>query len=78
MDNEQKIFLQAFKELENLFQAVPITTAQFQGLKVFLSSIQKNAKNLALYDAITHALNSRAGKWLVPDEQTIGRAKIDI
>ncbi|MEP7137593.1 MAG: hypothetical protein ABI904_21935, partial [Chloroflexota bacterium] len=78
MDNEQKIFLQAFKELENLFQAVPITTAQFQGLKGFLSGIQKNAKNLALYDAITHALNSRAGKWLVPDEQIIGRAKIDI
>jgi len=78
MDNEQRIFLQSFKELENLFQALPITQAQFQELKGFLSGIQKNAKNLALYDSITHALNTRAGKWLVSDEHIIGRAKIDI
>jgi len=78
MDNELKIFLQSFKELENLFQALPIKPAQFQGLKGFLSGIHKNAENLALYDSITHALNTRAGKWLVPDEHIIGRAKIDI
>ena len=61
MDNELKIFLQAFKELEILFQALPITETQFQKLKGILSGILKNAKNLALYDSITHALNSRAG-----------------
>jgi len=78
MDNELKIFLQSFKELENLFQALPITVAQFQGLKGFLSGIHKNANDLALYDSITHALNTRAGKWLIPDDHIIGRAKIDI
>jgi 2'-5' RNA ligase/GGDEF domain-containing protein len=78
MDNELKIFLQAFKELENLFQALPITETQVQQLKDFLSVIQKNAKNLALYDSITHALNARAGKWLVPSEQVKGMAKVDI
>lgn len=78
MDNELKIFLQSFKELENLFQALPITETQIQGLKEILSGILKNAKNLALYDSITHALNTRAGKWLVPEEQIKGMAKIDI
>jgi len=78
MDNELKIFLQSFKELENLFRALPITEAQFQGLKDFLSDIQKNAKDLVLHDSITHALNARARKWLVPDEQITGMAKIDI
>jgi 2'-5' RNA ligase/GGDEF domain-containing protein len=78
MDNELKIFLQSFKELENLFRALPITETQLQQLKSFLSGIQKNAKNLALYDSITHALNARAGKWLVPIEQLKGMAKIDI
>lgn len=78
MDNELKIFLQSFKELENLLQALPITAVQFQELKSFVSDIQKNANNLALYDSITHALNARAGKWLVPEGQIIGRAKIDI
>jgi len=77
MDNELKIFLQSFRELENLFQALPITKPQFQQLKGTLSSIQKSAKALALYDALTHALNARAGKWLIPDEH-IGMAKIDI
>jgi 2'-5' RNA ligase len=78
MDNELKIFLQAFKELENLFQALPITQTQIQQLKGLVSGIQENAKNLALYDSITHALNARAGKWLVPNEQIKGMAKIDI
>jgi 2'-5' RNA ligase/GGDEF domain-containing protein len=78
MDNELKIFLQAFKELENLFQALPITEEQVQHLKGFLSGIQENAKNLALYDSITHALNARAGKWLVPGDQVKGMAKVDI
>lgn len=77
MDNEQKIFLQAFKELENLFQALPITESQIQELKGILSGILKNAKNLALYDPVTHALNTRAGKWIVPGEHK-GMAKIDI
>src|SRR5574342_1123925 len=78
MDNELKIFLQAFKELENLFQALPITEEQVQHLKGFLSGIQENAKNLALYDSITHALNARAGKWLIPSDQIKGLAKVDI
>ena len=78
MDNELKIFLQAFKELENLFQALPITGTQAQQLIGFLSGLQANAKNLALYDSITHALNTRAGKWLVPSKQIKGLAKIDI
>ena len=78
MDSELKIFLQAFKELENLFQALPITETQIQQLKGLLSGIQENAKNLALYDAITHALNARAGKWLVPSEKIKGMAKADI
>jgi GGDEF domain-containing protein len=78
MDNELKIFLQSFKELENLFRALPITETQFQQLKGSLSSIQENAKDLVLYDSITHALNARARNWLVPDEQIKGMAKIDI
>ncbi len=77
MDNELKIFLQSFKELENLFQALPIIQPQFQRLKGLLSGIQKDAKSLALYDALTHALNARAGKWLIPNEYK-GLAKIDI
>ena len=78
MDNELKIFLQSFKELENLFQALPITKAQFQTLKGLLSTILVNAQNLSLYDSITHALNARAEKWLVPHDQIKGMAKIDI
>jgi 2'-5' RNA ligase len=78
MDYELKIFLQAFKELESLFQALPITEEQVQHLNGFLSGIQENAKNLALYDSITHALNARAKKWLVPGEQIRGMAKADI
>lgn len=77
MDNEQKVFLQAFKELENLFEALPIAEDQLQPLKVILSGIFKNARNLALYDSVTHALNARAEKWLVPVEHK-GMAKVDI
>jgi 2'-5' RNA ligase len=78
MDSELKIFLQSFKELENLFQALPISGDQIQELKSHVSGILKNAKNLALYDTITHALNTRAGKWLIPTEQIKGMAKADI
>jgi GGDEF domain-containing protein/2'-5' RNA ligase len=79
MDNELKIFLQAFKELEHLFRALPITESQMGWFADFLSGMQKNANDLALYDSITHALNARAGKWLVSDEHVIkGMAKIDI
>jgi GGDEF domain-containing protein len=78
MDNELKIFLQSFRELENLFQALPITNTQVQLLKGVLSGIQKNAENLALYDSITHALNARAGKWFLPNQPMSGVAKIDI
>lgn len=78
MDNELKIFLQSFKELENLFRALPITDSQFQRLQGLLSEILEDAKNLALYDSITHALNTRAEKWLVPAEQVMGIAKVDI
>src|SRR5512138_161829 len=78
MDNELKIFLQSFKELENLFRALPIKDKQFKKLKRILSGIQKNAKHLALYDSITHALNSRAGKWLIPIDQLTGLGKVDV
>ena len=78
MDNEHKIFLQSFKELENLFHALPIDETQFQRLKGSLAGILKDAKNLVLYDTITHALNARARKWLIPDDQIKGMAKIDI
>jgi GGDEF domain-containing protein/2'-5' RNA ligase len=78
MDHELKIFLQSFRELENLFQALPITVTQAGQLKGVLSGIQKNAENLALYDSITHALNARAGKWLLSNQPLKGIAKIDI
>lgn len=78
MDNELKIFLQAFRELENLFQALPITETKIRQLKSGLTSIQENARNLVLYDSITRALNARAGKWLLSNEPMKGMAKIDI
>lgn len=78
MDYELKIFLQSFKELENLFRALPITERQFDRLAGILTGVQQNAKHLALYDSITHALNSRAGKWLIPVEQVSGMGKVDI
>lgn len=78
MDNELKVFLQSFKELEHLFQALPISENQIQELKRLVSAALKNAKSLALYDAITHALNMRAEKWLIPPDQVRGIAKVDI
>ena len=78
MDHEKEIFLRSFKELENLFQKLPVSETQIQRLKNLLSGIQKSAKNLALYDPLTHALNTRAGEWLVPQDQIKGMAKIDI
>ena len=78
MDNEKEIFLRSFKELENQVQILPISENQIQRLKGLLSGTQKIAENLALYDPLTHALNARAGEWLVPNEQIKGMAKIDI
>jgi GGDEF domain-containing protein len=78
MDHELKIFLQSFKELENLFQALPISNTQVQQLKSILSGIQENAQNLALYDSITHALNARAAKWFLFEQPLKGIARIDI
>src|SRR5262245_64618482 len=68
MDNELKIFLQSFKELENLFEILPLNDLHIQRLKSMLSGIQANARSLAMYDAVTHALNARATKWLIPSE----------
>ena len=78
MDNEKEIFLRSFKELENQFQVLPIAESQIQRLKDLVLGIQKVAENLALYDPLTHALNTRAGEWLVPNENIKGMAKIDI
>ena len=78
MAYELKIFLQSFKELENLFQALPISKVQVQQLKSILLGVQENAQDLALYDAITHALNSRAAKWFLFDQPLKGVARVDI
>lgn len=78
ISNEKEIFLRSFRELENQFQVLPIAESQIQQLKRLLSGIQKTAKNLALYDPLTHAFNLRAGEWLVPYDQIKGMAKIDI
>ena len=78
MDDELKIFLHAFQELENLFQALPISDPQVEQLTGILSGVQKNAQDLALYDSITHALNARVGKWFVFEQPLKGVAKIDI
>jgi GGDEF domain-containing protein/2'-5' RNA ligase len=78
MDHEKEVFLRSFKEAENRFQTLPIAEGQIQRLKGLLSGIQRAAENLALYDPLTHALNARAGEWLVPNEHIKGQAKIDI
>jgi 2'-5' RNA ligase/GGDEF domain-containing protein len=78
MENEREIFLRSFKDLENQFQSLPIAESQLQQLKSLLSGIQRNAENLALYDPITHAFNTRAGEWMMPGAQLQGMAKIDI
>lgn len=78
MDNEKEVFLRSFKELENLFQILPVSESQIERFQSLLSGIQKTAESLALYDPLTHALNIRAGAWLVPTDQIKGMAKIDI
>ncbi len=78
MDHELESFLQAFKKLENQFQTLPVSESQVQRLKQALVGIQKTAENLALYDPLTHALNTRGGSWLVPREHIKGMGKIDI
>jgi GGDEF domain-containing protein len=78
MDHELESFLQAFKRLENQFQVLPVSESQVQRLKWMLAGIQKTAENLALYDPLTHALNTRGGSWLVPHEHIKGMGKIDI
>ena len=78
IDYEKEIFLRSFKELENQIQVLPVSETQIQRLKSQLVGIQKTAENLALYDPLTHALNTRAGDWLVPKDQIQGMAKIDI
>jgi GGDEF domain-containing protein len=77
-DHEKEIFLRSFKKLENQIQGLPVSDTQIQRLNSLLSGIQKTAENLALYDPLTHALNTRAGEWLIPKEQIKGMAKIDI
>lgn len=76
--NEKEIFLRSFRKLENQIQVLPISETQIERIKSQLSGIQKTAENLALYDPLTHALNARAGEWLIPKEQIKGMAKIDI
>lgn len=78
MDKEKELFLRSFKELEHRFQNLPITESQIQRLAGMLSAIEQTAKNLALYDPLTHALNMRGGGWLVPHEYVKGLGKIDI
>ena len=78
MENEREIFLRSFKDLENQLQSLPIAESQLQQLKSLLSGIQRNAENLALYDPITHAFNTRAVEWMMPGTQLQGMAKIDI
>ena len=78
MDHELESFLQAFKKLENLFQNLPVSETQKQRLQWALTGIQKTAENLALYDPLTHAINMRGSRWLVPHEHIKGMGKIDI
>ena len=78
MDSELKVFQQAFKELESLFQVLQISENELRELKDLLAVLQRTAEDLAVYDTITHALNARGGKWLIPTDQLKGLAKIDI
>ena len=77
-DHEKENFLRSFKDRENQILVLPLSETQIQRFKSLLSGIQKTAENLALYDPLTHALNTRAGEWLIPKEQIKGMAKIDI
>ena len=78
MDFELESFLLAFKKLENQFQELPVGKTQQEQLQQALARIKKTAEDLAMYDSLTHALNTRGRRWLVPDEQIRGMGKIDI
>src|SRR5512141_2970993 len=78
MDFEHESFLLAFKRLENQFQRLPVADTQKEQLGQSLARIQQTAQDLALYDSLTHALNTRGRRWLVQDEQVKGLGKIDI
>src|SRR5512146_502742 len=78
MDFEHESFLLAFKRLENQFQRLPVAETQREQLGQSLSRIRKTAEDLALYDSLTHAFNTRGGRWMVLDEEIKGMGKIDI
>lgn len=78
MDYELESFRQAFKRLDNQFQNLPVSETQIQRMTRVLAAIQKTAETLALYDPLTHALNTRGSSWLVPHEHIRGMGKIDI
>ena len=78
MDNEKEIFLRSFKDLERQFQILPIAKRQIEPLTDYLSGVQKIAEDLALYDPLTHALNTRGVEWLLPKGNIKGMAKLDI
>ncbi|HET9912615.1 MAG TPA: hypothetical protein VFQ13_12040 [Anaerolineales bacterium] len=78
MDFEQESFHLAFKRLEDQFQILPVPDFQKQRLKLTLSMIQQTANDLALYDSLTHALNTRGQRWLIASEQIKGIGKLDI
>ncbi len=78
MDFELESFLLAFKRLEDQFQALPVSEIQRQQLEQSLSRIRKTAEDLALYDSLTHALNTRGRRWMIADERIKGMGKIDI
>ena len=75
---EKEIFLRSFKELESQIKILPVDETELQRLTDLVAGIQRTAETLALYDPLTHALNARAGDWLIPLEQIKGMAKIDI
>lgn len=78
MDLEHESFLLVFKKLEEQLQILPVSDAHRQRLKAILREIQQTAENLALYDPLTHALNTRGRRWRVQDENIKGMGKIDI
>ncbi|HSB03126.1 MAG TPA: hypothetical protein VLE49_20920, partial [Anaerolineales bacterium] len=78
MDFELESFLLAFKRLENQFQRLPVAETQREQLQQSLARIHNTATDLALYDSLTHALNTRGRRWLVQDENIRGMGKIDI
>ena len=78
MDYELERFRQVFKKLENRFQKLPVSETHIQRLRRVLAAIQKTAEALALYDPLTHALNTRGSRWLVPHGHIKAMGKIDI